>query len=240
MGILGEERFSLYKSSSGAAQYNPGMPQTFYAGITYHWGKMKMQSAKCKLVTQTFRFEIIKAKALSYFLLIAFLSVYADCWAESISFSPALGISHPDKKVSSPSIASDKNGRIYIAWAREDADGANISIAVGTDFKSVPNNAVKVNPKGMGANGIHANPEIAAGSNNELYVLWSSPRKDDGSDILFSRSLDNEKTFEKPVVVNDAQSPVSRGFESIAVGKDGIIHIVWFDGREGKKDGTTG
>ncbi|OGP29566.1 MAG: hypothetical protein A2073_02815 [Deltaproteobacteria bacterium GWC2_42_11] len=219
---------------------------------------MKMQSAKCKLVTQTFRFEIIKAKALSYFLLIAFLSVYADCRAESISFSPAFGISHPDKKVSSPSIASDKNGRIYIAWAREDGDEANIYVASlipsplaphplplyggGSGWgwgEGVFSNPVAVNPKGMGANGTHANPEIAAGSNNELYVLWSSPRKDDGADILFTRSLDNGKTFEKPVVVNDAQSPISRGFESIAVGKDGIIHIVWFDGRDGKKDGTT-
>ena len=29
---------SASKSSGSAAQYNPGMPQTFYAGITYHWG----------------------------------------------------------------------------------------------------------------------------------------------------------------------------------------------------------
>lgn len=30
---------SASKSSTGSAQYNPGMPQTFYAGLTYNWGK---------------------------------------------------------------------------------------------------------------------------------------------------------------------------------------------------------
>ncbi|MBI3584877.1 MAG: TonB-dependent receptor [Nitrospinae bacterium] len=30
---------SASKSSGSAAQYNPGMPQTFYAGLTYNWGK---------------------------------------------------------------------------------------------------------------------------------------------------------------------------------------------------------
>ncbi|MBI5682424.1 MAG: TonB-dependent receptor, partial [Deltaproteobacteria bacterium] len=30
---------SASKSSSGSASYNPGMPRTFYAGITYHWRK---------------------------------------------------------------------------------------------------------------------------------------------------------------------------------------------------------
>ncbi|MBI5327763.1 MAG: TonB-dependent receptor [Deltaproteobacteria bacterium] len=29
---------SASKSSTGSAQYNPGMPQTFYAGFVYHWG----------------------------------------------------------------------------------------------------------------------------------------------------------------------------------------------------------
>ncbi|MBI4379273.1 MAG: TonB-dependent receptor [Nitrospinae bacterium] len=30
---------SASKSSGSAAQYNPGMPQTYYAGFTYNWGK---------------------------------------------------------------------------------------------------------------------------------------------------------------------------------------------------------
>ena len=30
---------SASKSSTGSAQYNPGMPQTFYAGIAYKWGR---------------------------------------------------------------------------------------------------------------------------------------------------------------------------------------------------------
>ncbi|MBI5892945.1 MAG: exo-alpha-sialidase [Deltaproteobacteria bacterium] len=198
------------------------------------------------------------------FLGIIFLASATFCFAADISFTPPLGITHPDKKVSSPSVASDKDNRIYIAWAREDADGANIYAASlipsplaphptlplhgGGSGEGVFSKPVKVNPKEMGMSGIHANPDIAVGQNNEIYVVWSSPRKDDGSDILFSRSIDNGKTFEKPVAVNDAQSPVSRGFESIAVGKDGVIHIVWFDGRDNKlvpagskqgKDGTT-
>ena len=30
---------SASKSSTGSAQYNPGLPRTFYAGLTYNWGK---------------------------------------------------------------------------------------------------------------------------------------------------------------------------------------------------------
>ncbi|MBI5682423.1 MAG: exo-alpha-sialidase [Deltaproteobacteria bacterium] len=153
------------------------------------------------------------------------------CLAADVMFSPSVSISHPDKKVSSPSIASDSNGRIYIAWAREDADGVNIYVAAGTDLKSVPSaSAVRVNPRGMGMNGVHANPEIAVGVNNELYVLWSSPRNR-GSNILLSRSINGGLRFQKPVIVNDDKSTASRGFENMTVGKDGAIHVVWFDGR---------
>ena len=30
---------SASKSSTGSAQYNPGLPRTFYAGLTYNWGR---------------------------------------------------------------------------------------------------------------------------------------------------------------------------------------------------------
>ena len=44
--------------------------------------------------------------------------------------------------------------------------------------------------------------------------------------------MDGGKTFLPSVAVNDSPKPSSRGFESIAVAKDGTIYISWLDSRE--------
>ncbi|MBI5327764.1 MAG: exo-alpha-sialidase [Deltaproteobacteria bacterium] len=178
--------------------------------------------------------------------------------AGEFSFSPPFSISHPDKKVSPPA-AAVYDGKIFISYIREEGDvyvttlsmdGKTLIVPVNpvrsphtenTNRTNQPDtsnietsNGVKVNEKTAPANGIHQSPGMAVGPKGEIYLTWTSPREggDFAADIRFARSLDGGKTFLPSTAVNDNVLPSSRGFESISVGKDGIIAIAWLDGRE--------
>lgn len=152
------------------------------------------------------------------------------------SFGAPLTISHPDKKVSPPA-AAVYEGKIYIAYIREEGDV--YVTALSSDGKTIVL-PVKVNDKNSIAAGIHQSPGIAVGANGEIYLTWTSPREGDefAADIRFAKSMDGGKTFLPSVVINDNPMPSSRGFESIAVNKDGAIYVSWLDGR-GKRQGVS-
>lgn len=60
--------------------------------------------------------------------------------------------------------------------------------------------------------------------------------------VLLSHSADKGKTWSKPVIVNDDRSPERRDngpdhlLPSVAVNRDGIVLITWYDRREAKDD----
>jgi len=158
------------------------------------------------------------------------IAVHADCLAGDTSFATPFSISHPDKKVSAPAIAVHED-KVYISYIREEGDV--YVTALSTDGKSILP-SVKVNDKSVPANGIHQSPGLALGAKGEIYIIWVSPREEGefAADIRFTRSMDGGRTFLPSIVINDNQTMSSRGFESIAVGKDGVIFISWLDGRE--------
>lgn len=156
-------------------------------------------------------------------------------WAGEVTFGNPFGIGHPDKRVSPPAIGVYE-GRIYLSWAREEGD---VYLTVLSNDGKTVEAPVKVNNPSSLANGIHQGPGMAIGPKGEVYLTWVSPRDGDesASDIRFVSSLDGGNTF-LSLVVNDSTAPGSRGFESIAVSRDGTIYIAWLDGRD-KKGGSS-
>lgn len=165
------------------------------------------------------------------------LGFAAPGWCADVSremgFSEIAGVTHASKAVSTPAVAMDAKGAVHLAWFEEDKD-QNIlylsSSANGKDFSA----AVQVNGAGDRPAGIHGSPMLATGQKGEIYVAWTTPREGAafGADLKFSRSNDGGKTFSPAVKVSDAPQPASAGFESMAVGTDGAIYLVWLDGRE--------
>lgn len=74
---------------------------------------------------------------------------------------------------------------------------------------------------------------------DRLYVTWNDFRSG-RSDILFSYSKDEGKTWSKPIVVNDDPLPPISGqgpdhfMPIVEVNKDGIVGLMWYDRRDYK------
>lgn len=206
-----------------------------------------MQIVNCKMKIENLKSKIYNLQFSIVILTVFFLQITAECMAGEVSFNAPFGINHPNKKVSAPAIAVHED-KVYISYVREEGD-VYLTI-LSADGKTVLQ-PVQMNDKTFPANGIHQSPGLAVGAKGEIYVTvtWTSPRQiqsgaspRDGdefaADIRFAKSVDGGKTFLPSVIVNDNPMPGSRGFESIAVGKDGAIYVAWLDGRE-KKSGVS-
>jgi hypothetical protein len=80
------------------------------------------------------------------------------------------------------------------------------------------------------------------GSNSfkdRLYAVWPA-LVSDRTQILSSYSFDKGNTWSKPMIVNDDRSPEEHGrgpdhlLPSVAVNKDGVVLVTWYDRREAK------
>ena len=77
-------------------------------------------------------------------------------------------------------------------------------------------------------------PSIGASpSGGDLYVVYASdPAGTDAADVFFRRSTNGGSTWSPPVRLNDgAETNAHQFFPGLAVGPDGVIHVVWYDTR---------
>ncbi len=182
-------------------------------------------------------FGITKMGAAALAASILILACAAPGWSAETSremeFSEIAGITHPSKGVSTPAMAMDAKGAVYMAWFEEEKDRNLLYIAASADGKDFPA-PVLVNGGSDEPAGIHGSPMLAIGAKGELYVAWTTPRAGApfAAELRFSRSPDGGKTFSPSMKVSDSPQPASAGFESMAVGPDGSIYLAWLDGRE--------
>jgi hypothetical protein len=77
---------------------------------------------------------------------------------------------------------------------------------------------------------------------DRLYAVWSDGRFGGRTQILLSYSTDRGKTWSAPKIVNDGRRRTSATFEqgaimpAVAVNKDGIVGVSWYDRRENTTD----
>ena len=70
-------------------------------------------------------------------------------------------------------------------------------------------------------------------SGGDLYVVYASdPAGTDAADVFFRRSTNGGSTWSLPVRLNDdVETNAHQFFPWVAVGPDGVIHVVWYDTR---------
>jgi len=135
-----------------------------------------------------------------------------------------------------PSIATDPNGNIYVAWAdnRDDSSG-DIYLAKSTDGGNSFETNVRVDDTGLSTGAQHY-PSIVIDTNGNIYVVWIDYRNGN-SDIYFAKSTDGGNSFETNVRVDDTGSSIVEQLNpSIATDQNGNIYIVWQDNRNGSYD----
>ncbi len=75
----------------------------------------------------------------------------------------------------------------------------------------------------------------AIGPNGELYIVFSAaPAGDpsDDADVMMVRSVDEGRTWSRPLRVNDDRTSAIQFFPAVDVSPDGKIHVMWGDTRD--------
>jgi hypothetical protein len=151
---------------------------------------------------------------------------------------------HQVKGVVGPSVQIDEQGFVSAAWVEEDKETRTILFA-RSDKPGGPLGApVPVNQPTEHVYYRQESPAVAI-RGNDVFVTWSqthpkiTPDKPFAGELRLSRSTDGGRTFVPSVLVNDDGQVIQHTFDSIHVAPDGVVHMAWIDGREGKKEPGT-
>jgi hypothetical protein len=163
---------------------------------------------------------------------------------QSLRFGPKLTTDHKVRAVVGPSIRIDDEGRISLAWVEEDKDVRTVLYA-GTEKLGGPIGApVTVNQPTEAPYMRQEAPALAV-VGNDVFLTWAlthpklTADKPFSNELRLSRSTDGGKTFLPSILVNDDEQVIGHSFDSIHVAPDGVLHLAWIDGREGKKESGT-
>jgi len=139
-----------------------------------------------------------------------------------------------------PCLAFFPNDDIYLVWERDYYHWWD------TFFRKFKNHGqefgplLKLNKKSFFKGDLSPlfYPTVAAGQDNEVYVVWCYPRSGnkDSTDIYHSMSVDSGKSFREAVCIIDHVNPTSKRNPSIAVTDSDTIGIFWEDNRNGNYD----
>jgi hypothetical protein len=136
----------------------------------------------------------------------------------------------PGRSNSAPSAAAW--GRtVAVVWTASTAAQSDIYISVSEDSGATFGAPIRVNDVEGDARASGEQPaRIAMGSGNAMHIVWPSKR-DGASLIRYATSVDNARTFTKAMTVAGDRASGVRGWQTVTVGYDGGVQIVWLDGR---------
>jgi hypothetical protein len=132
-----------------------------------------------------------------------------------------------------PHIVIDAAGVVHVAWA-DDLDGSGVyrilykrSFDGGQSFTGPATLSTGV--------GAALRPRMATGPGNALYVVWmqdpDTAQESNQKEIMFARSFDGGASFIP--AVNLSATPGHSQEGRVAVGPDGVVHVVWDEGSAG-------
>lgn len=148
------------------------------------------------------------------------------------------------RAVVGPSVRIDDEGRISLTWVEEDTDVRSVLYAPIDEARGSLGRPVRVNSATEVPYSRQEAPALVA-SGDDVLVTWAvthpkvTPDKPFSNDLRLSRSTDGGKTFLPSVLVNDDDQVIGHSFDSLHMAPDGVIHVAWIDGREGKKESGT-
>lgn len=163
---------------------------------------------------------------------------------QSLRFGPKLTTDHKVRAVVGPSVQIDNEGRISLAWVEEDKDIRTVLYA-RTEKPGGPMGApVTVNQPTEAPYMRQEAPALAV-VRNDVFLTWAlthpklTQDRPFSNELRLSRSTDGGKTFLPSILVNDDEQVIGHSFDSIHVAPNGVVHVAWIDGREGKKESGT-
>ncbi len=140
------------------------------------------------------------------------------------------------------SLAADGQFAV-LSWGASTTDGVtDIYAAASTDGGRTFAAPTRVNQVAGEANLTGEQPPRVAlvprpGSHPTIVVVWTA-KATAGTRLMSARSDDAAKSFAPPIPVPGSEAAGNRGWQSIAIGRDGEVVVVWLDHRELAKDGN--
>lgn len=159
-------------------------------------------------------------------------------------FGPKHLTVHQVKGVVGPSVQIDDQGRISAAWVEEDKETRTILFAKSETPGGPLGTPVAVNQPGENPYHRQEAPALIV-RGQDVFVTWSmahpkmTPDKPFSGELRLSRSSDGGRSFGPSTLVNDDNQVIQHTFDALQVAPDGVLHLAWIDGREGKKDPST-
>lgn len=134
-----------------------------------------------------------------------------------------------------PAVAAGSDGAVYVAWVEHRGKDADVFVARVNGEGQPEGSPVRVNPMAGEARAWHGDsPTLAVAPDGALHVGWTGRVESAGmrADSLYlTTSRDGGRSFEAPVKVNDDPQPGVHGMHSLAVSRDGRVHVAWLDER---------
>ena len=144
-------------------------------------------------------------------------------------------ISATDVDAAEPVTATAPDGGFYVAWVNHNANSqSDVMLARYDSEGATSGSPVMVNQQKGVATAWRGDPPSVAVADKSVYVLWTARVESNGkkgTDLYFSVSHDQGKSFASPVKVNDDKLPGAHGMHSLAVANDGKIYAAWLDER---------
>jgi hypothetical protein len=196
------------------------------------------------MIERTFRMKRLASMVGAIISLISFVSM---AWAEpdqSLRFGQKLTMDHRVRAVVGPSVKIDDEGRISLAWVEEDKELRRVLYARTEKMEGPIGAPVTVNQPTEEPYMRQEAPAMAV-VGDEVFLTWAlthpklTQDKPFSNELRLSRSKDGGKTFLPSILVNDDEQVIGHSFDSIHVTPDGVVHVAWIDGREGKKESGT-
>src|SRR5438128_6819191 len=132
-----------------------------------------------------------------------------------------------------PKLGLRGSGPIYLLAVYGSPEHTQLGLTVSNDGGDTFALPVPVSEKGaqVRSDG-EDSPSLAISSHGGIYALWEQDRADGGTDLMFARSINSGRSFEKLIPVTDKIKPSFNDFSSLAAAPDGSIYAIWLDGRD--------
>lgn len=157
----------------------------------------------------------------------------------SVAFSDVAVVSSATTNGATPMFLMTPAGAKVLSWVATPDSGSESVLFVRVESLDgkVTTSGIHDPLGGVEPHG-EAPPQLAAGADGSLYVLYTVGRETGGrfpkSALRFSHSANNGTTWSTPQSLNEGEEFGSNNFHSILAGDDGTVYAAWLSSVEGK------